>query len=55
MKYKGAKVEIQRVKGRKAPKIEQISEVNEEVKKEMQKKEDQLFNELNQAKKAIRP
>lgn len=40
MKYKGAKVEIQRVKGRKAPKIEQISEVNEEVKKEMQKKED---------------
>lgn len=55
LKYKGSKVQIQRVKGRKAPKIEQVTEENEQIKEQMQKKEEELFNELNSKKKTIRP
>lgn len=57
LKYKGAKVEIQRVKGRKAPKIVQLSAEEEQLKQRQQEQEDEMFNELGATpkQKIMRP
>lgn len=57
MNYKGTSVEFHRVKGKKAPKIEQVKEENFPISEEQKSKEEELFEMLSNPKqnKLVRP
>jgi hypothetical protein len=55
--YKGNSIEFHRVKGKKAPKIEQVNEENYPVSEEQKNKEEELFEKLTnkQQNKLVQP
>ncbi|KRW98808.1 hypothetical protein PPERSA_10579 [Pseudocohnilembus persalinus] len=48
LKYKGKSVEFQRVKGKKAPKIQQLSEENRKAQEQIKKSENKLIQEIKE-------